>query len=741
MTDMNEKIKSCLQDESPFCTYACPFHLDIKDIIKRIRRGSFDSAYKAYRNKVGFPYIVSQICDHPCESACPRSNIDDAVQMQLLERAVCEYTKNNKPTDYNIPVKNHSIAIVGGGITGLACALRLAEKKYSVTLFEKSDRLGGTLHEMMDSADIQTEIDTQFMYIDYTVKLNHEIKDLSELNDFDAVYIATGKDGSDFGLQANPAKGHFVGGSILGLSKMEALSMGLDAVNKVEWWLKTQNMPPEDTHEFCEMQVEDEIFTLTPAVKPANGATFSKEEAVEESKRCAECACDNCRRHCDLIDILKKQPKRMKDEVDNSVDPKQIDGGGYTYKRMMAACSDCGQCKDHCPEHIDFGTFILEGRAKIQAKGEMPPAFYGYWLNDCSHAQSARAALTSLPKGETKVEYAFFPGCQLGASDPQYVTKAYDFLLSVNPATALMVNCCGVPQHWAGMTDLHQATLKKITEQWESLGKPQLIFACPTCYEQFKRFMPDIKGIMIYEMPELKALAADRKLTDKQTISVFDPCATRKNPNLQQAVRDLVAEMNYENEPLKTDGSNAMCCSWGGHGSIANPDFAKQVIERRTEQNENTYVAYCVNCRDIFTQSGKPTYHIFDLIFGINDENRQPPLLTERRHNREQLKAELLQKLGKTKEEDTMTVSNKYNLQISNELKAKMSQEYILEEDIIKVVNHCEDTKEKLLSKTSNHYFGRLRIDYATYWVEYEPTDNSLNLINVYSHRMLIDGE
>lgn len=742
MTDMNKKINACLQDESPFCTYSCPFHIDIIELLKKIRRGSFDSAYKSYRNKVGFPQIVSEICNHPCQNACPRKDIDAAVQLQLLEKSICEFTKNKKPTDYNIPTKNHTIAVVGGGITGVACALRLAEKKYSVTLFEKSNKLGGTLHSLMDSQTIQDEFDNQFMFIDYTLKLNHEIKSLDELKDFDAVYIATGANGNDFNLREQPINGHFVGGSILGLNKMEALAMGLDAVNAVEWWLKTQKMPPAKQENHCQMQVDSELYKFSEKITPKNGVSYTKEEAMTETLRCAECSCDSCRRHCDLIDILKKQPKRLKDEVDNSVEPKHCDGGGYTYKRVMAACSDCGQCKDHCPEGIDFGSFILEGRAKIQAKGEMPAAFYGYWLNDCSHAQSTKAAYTALPKDLDKAEFAFFPGCQIGASDPEYVLKAYSFLTSINKSTAIMLDCCGVPQYWAGKTDLHKESIKKLKEKWNKLGQPTLIFACPTCYEQFKRFLPEIPGKMIYEFEELKEFAIKRKLSNKEKVSVFDPCVTRKNPKLQLAIRNLVEEMNYEHQPLKTEGTNAMCCSWGGHGSIANPDFANQVIKRRTEQNDNTYIAYCINCRDIFAASGKPTYHIFDLLFNINSSERQAPLINDRRRNRELLKSRLMNIFGKeTNEEFTMTQENKYNLHISDELKAKMSKEYILEEDVITVVNHCEDTKEKLLSKTSNHYFGHLRIDYATYWVEYETVDNGLNLINVYAHRMLIDGE
>ena len=739
---MNEKIKSCLQDENPFCTHACPFHINTKDFIQKLKRGSIDSAYKTYRNAVGFPQIVAEICNHPCQNVCPRKDIDDAVQMQSLEQAVCNLTKNKKPTDYNIPQKNFSIAVVGGGITGLACALRLAEKKYSVTLFEKSDKVGGTLNNMMDPAVMQAEIDNQFQFIDYELKLNQEIKSLDELADYDAVYVATGFGGNDFGLLSQPLPGHFVGGSILGCAKTEAIAMGLDAVNPVEWWLKTKNMPPQKEFAACQMQIDNEVFTPTPTILPANGSSYTKEEVICEAKRCAECSCDGCRRHCDLIDIYKKLPKRFKEEVDNSIEPKHVDGGGYTYKRLMAACSDCGQCKEHCPQNIDFGSFILEGRAKIQAKGQMPPAFYGYWLNDCDQAMSAAATLTANPPSAAKAKYAFFPGCQLGASDPQYVLRTYEFLRNVEPQTAIMASCCGVPYLWAGKTEKHQKAIADLREKWNSLGQPQLIFTCPTCYEQFKRFLPEIQGTMLYEMPELLAFAEQQGANKGETavISVFDPCVTRKNHKLQESVRSLAAALKYQDEKLQTTDANAMCCSWGGHGSIANPDFAKKVTKRRTEQNDNTYVAYCINCRDIFAASGKPTYHILDLIFGINESLRKPPLISERRLNRQKLIIELKKQLQIAKDEEVkMPIENKYNLIISDEIKEEMSKNYILEEDVLKVVNHCEDTKEKLLSKTTNHYFGHLQIDYATYWVEYEKCENGLKLIKVYSHRMKID--
>ncbi len=740
--EMNQKIKSCLQDEDPFCTSACPFHLNVKDFVQKLKRGSVDAAYKAYRNATGFPQIAALLCEHPCQDVCPRKETDSAIQLNLLEQAVCQLTKNKKPTDYNIPKKNFRIAVVGGGITGLGCTLRLAEKKYQVTLFEKSDKLGGTLKQILPEEILQGEISNQFMFIEYDLRMNHEIKSLDELAEFDAVYIATGNGGNDFGLLKNSLPGHFIGGSILGLNKMEALAMGLLTTNSVEWWLKTKNMPPKQEYTHCQMQIDTESIHPSPAILPANG-TYTKEEMICEAKRCLECSCDGCRRYCDLFDIYKKLPKRLKDEVENSINPKNVDGGGYTYKRLMAACNACGQCKEHCPREIDFGSYILEGRAKIQEKGQMPPAFYGYWLADCEHAMSPVNVVTKLPEQTGKADFAFFPGCQLGASDPEYVKKTYAFLCAVRPGTGIALNCCGVPALWAGKTKMHQESLGKLKKQWEDLGKPVYLFSCPTCYEQFKQFLPEIPRQMIYELPEIEQLAKEKaEKTVSQTLSVFDPCASRHNPSVQKAVRKLVITLGHTEDSLNCGGENAMCCSWGGHGSIANPDFAKKVIKRRIEQNEHSYVAYCINCRDIFAEAGKPTYHILDLLFDLYDSQRQPPLLSDRRRNREKLAAAFNGRTIQFREENiVMQNENKYHVEIPESLKEEMSRNYILEETALQVINHCENHNETIFSKNTQHYFGHLRIDYATYWVEYEKHFDRIKLVNVYSHRMNIDDE
>ena len=73
------------------------------------------------------------------------------------------------------------------------------------------------------------------------------------------------------------------------------------------------------------------------------------------------------------------------------------------------------------------------------------------------------------------------PGCQLGAADPRYVTLPYQWLLSKKADTGLLLRCCGVPAAWSGDEEMHQRELADIRSDWEALGKPILILACPSC--------------------------------------------------------------------------------------------------------------------------------------------------------------------------------------------------------------------------------------------------------------------
>ncbi len=737
----NEFVSECLQNERAFCTSECPFSLDVRDFIGKIQQSRYNVAYKTYQNSVGFPGIVTALCDEPCKLVCPMKNAGGAISLKQLEIASINYARNTAPDQYNMPVKDKRIAIVGGGISGLACALRLTTKKYQVTVFEKSEKIGGHLYEILQPEIFMADIDKQFTYETYTLNLNTEVSDLDSLN-YDAIYIATGKGGNLFGLSqsdigafASNKGGVFIGGSVTGADTMQAIAQGLSATAAIERYLKTGYMNHPKDSEGTKLIREAIRIVEADEILPSNGVSYSKEESAGEANRCLKCACDACVHYSPLMNYFKKFPKRFADEVEVTIRPSTLDGNGTVCTRLISTCNHCGLCKEVCPKDIDTGEFLRVSMQAMHKKGAMPWAFHEFYMRDMEFSNNEASLIKSAPDFNTN-KYMFFPGCQLGASDPRYVSETYKLLVSNYPDTALMMNCCGAPADWAGDVENHSLNLEKIRSEWINLGKPVAVFACPTCKQMFNRFLPEIEGTFIYQLISDK-INFSKTNFDFKTVSVFDPCSTRNEPELQTEIRNLVVKAGFEIEPLPMEGRLAECCSYGGHVAIAYPPYVDHFVKKRIEQNNNPYITYCSNCRDTFASAGKITVHILDIIFNFEAQTNKTQTISQRRQNRLKLKEQLLKEFWK---ENYIMKNQEFEIIISPELTAKLDAKYILETDIQAVIEHCENSGSKLFDPEKRSYTGYLMIGKTTYWAEYKIAgENKFELINAYSHRMKIE--
>ena len=737
----------CFQNEPPFCSAACPFHLDINDLIHKWRKGRFNAAYRTFQNTVGFPGIVAALCPHPCEKACLRCRSeqpgDGAVSLHLLEQATLAYAKRKKPNAYNMPLKDKKIAVIGSGLSGLACTLFLCNKKYQVTVFEKEGRIGGRLWEQLPSELFLKDIENQFQFESYDLRLNTEITSLDELADFDAIYIATGRDGSSFGLSDHPegafatdCDGVFWGGELRGRSPMEALSDGLAASHAVERWLKTSLMNQPKESEGTKLCLGTDRLREAPAVLPADGSAYTEKEAAAEAERCELCACDACMKSCDLMRLYEKTPRRIYEEVYITIHPGTLSRDGTWATRLITTCNQCGVCKQVCPQHIDIGEFFLQAHRAMHDKGAMPWAFHDYWLRDMEFSNGEASILVRGPQCGEQPKYVFFPGCQMGASDPAYVTKSFEWLQKKCPETALWVHCCGAPVEWAGDTARHAQEISLIREQWEQLGRPQFLFGCTTCRQMFARYLPEIEGIFLYEKMAEWGVKGEGASGAEHICSVFDPCSSREFPDLQESIRTLAGQLQIPLEPLEHEREEARCCSFGGHTAIAAGRYSYEVARDRASENRNPYIAYCVNCRDTFASQKKPVYHILDLVFGLHGTDRPAPTLTERWENRQNLRDTLAEQyLGEqTERKETM------NLYIEETLKHQLSREMILESDMAEVIAWCESTGRKV-KNSSGHFIGHKKIQNMTYWAEYQPEGDGYRLFTGYAHRMCLEEE
>jgi Fe-S oxidoreductase len=733
MAYTHDIVADCLQFERAFCTAECPFNLDVCDFVGKLQQGRYNVAYRTYQNTVGFPGIVTALCPEPCRLVCPMKDAGGAISIKSLEKAAMDYARNQNPDQYNMPLKDKRVAIIGAGISGLACALRLTTRKYKVTVYEKSNVIGGRLHNLLPPEVFLNDIKQQFMHEEYDLRLNTEIISLDVL-DFDALYIATGEGGIDFGSASGQGI-VFLGGSLTGADTMHAIAQGLNAAGEIERFMKTGIRSPQEQVSGTRLTIDAIQITPGDAVLPANGASYTRDEALSEAKRCLKCACDACVRYSPLMNYFRKFPRRITEEVEVTIHPSTLDGNGTVATRFISTCNHCGLCKEVCPQNIDTGEFLLQSHRTMHEKGAMPWAFHDFYLRDMEFS-NIDAALTRLPSGYDKSRYVFFPGCQLGASDPQYVTRSYQFIREHFPDTALMLHCCGAPAEWAGDQSIHGNVIDKIKADWINLGKPKAIFACPMCKQMFQRYLPEIEGDFLYSLMEEAEIRPAGSFEDL-TASVFDPCASRHEPAVQQTIRDLATKAGFKLDSLSLEGKLASCCSYGGQVAVAYPPYADNMVKKTIDQSENPYITYCANCRDIFAAAKKPAWHILDILFGLDDANRTPPTVTERRNNRLLLKKQVLTEFWK---ENEIMEKPGYRLLISQELKEKLNKALILESDMLSVIEYCEQSGIKLYDPENETFSGHRMIGKMTFWVEYRIKEGfGFELINAYGHRMKIE--
>jgi NADPH-dependent glutamate synthase beta subunit-like oxidoreductase len=139
------------------CQWGCPVQTDSRGYVIAIGEGRYLDAYKIARGPNPFASICGRVCGAPCEMACRRSDIDDAISIRALKRFVTEQhgVEAGNPAattrfstarrDAGNPQAGTKIAIIGAGVAGMTAAHDLALLGYKVTVFESESVAGGML--------------------------------------------------------------------------------------------------------------------------------------------------------------------------------------------------------------------------------------------------------------------------------------------------------------------------------------------------------------------------------------------------------------------------------------------------------------------------------------------------------------------------------------------------------------------------------------------------------------------
>ncbi|MCE7797947.1 glutamate synthase subunit beta [Sphingobium sufflavum] len=144
---LKDQAARCMNCGIPFCHNGCPVNNIIPDWNNLVYEDDWKNALEVLHSTNNFPEFTGRICPAPCEAACTLNIEDTPVTIKSIECAIIDKGFDEGwvvPQQARVKT-GKSIAVVGSGPAGMACAQQLARAGHSVTLFEKNDRMGGLL--------------------------------------------------------------------------------------------------------------------------------------------------------------------------------------------------------------------------------------------------------------------------------------------------------------------------------------------------------------------------------------------------------------------------------------------------------------------------------------------------------------------------------------------------------------------------------------------------------------------
>jgi glutamate synthase (NADPH/NADH) small chain len=145
--ELNGQAARCMDCGIPFCHNGCPVNNQIPDWNNLVYREQWEQASINLHSTNNFPEFTGRVCPAPCEASCTLNIDDNPVTIKTIECAIVDRAWEEGWLRPEPPATRtgKTVAVVGSGPAGMACAQQLARAGHDVTLIEKQDRIGGLL--------------------------------------------------------------------------------------------------------------------------------------------------------------------------------------------------------------------------------------------------------------------------------------------------------------------------------------------------------------------------------------------------------------------------------------------------------------------------------------------------------------------------------------------------------------------------------------------------------------------
>ena len=217
----------CMDCGVPFCqagmnicgmTSGCPLHNLVPEWNDLVYTGNWQQAYNRLKKTNSFPEFTSRVCPALCEAACTCNLIGDPVATKENEYAIIENAYEKGYADPKPPKvrTGKTVAVVGSGPSGLAVADQLNKRGHSVTVYERSDRVGGLLMYGIPNMKLEKHIvdrkikvmEAEGIVFKTGMDVGKDIKAEKLLKEYDRVVLACGASNPrDISVPGRDAKG------------------------------------------------------------------------------------------------------------------------------------------------------------------------------------------------------------------------------------------------------------------------------------------------------------------------------------------------------------------------------------------------------------------------------------------------------------------------------------------------------------------------------------------------------
>ena len=192
----------CMDCGIPFCHQGCPLGNLIPDWNDLVYRDRWRVAFDRLLATNNFPEFTGRLCPAPCEGACVLGINSDPVTIKGIENAIIERAYTEGWIGARPPAQRTGkrVAVVGSGPAGLGAADQLNHAGHLVTVFEKSDRIGGLLRYGIPEFKLEKKVldrrlaimKSEGVVFRTNANIGGGVPARSLLRDFDAIVLAGG---------------------------------------------------------------------------------------------------------------------------------------------------------------------------------------------------------------------------------------------------------------------------------------------------------------------------------------------------------------------------------------------------------------------------------------------------------------------------------------------------------------------------------------------------------------------